>query len=78
MEKLTSPENDPDRAIDASRATELIGRLSKDHREVVFLRHFGDCTFKVIGAVLGIPTFTAASRYRLALRRLRKMMEEAQ
>jgi RNA polymerase sigma-70 factor (ECF subfamily) len=73
-ELVVAPANDPDRALDARRASRLLSVLARHHREVVFLRHFGDCTFRTIGTILGIPTFTAASRYRLAIRRLRRLM----
>jgi DNA-directed RNA polymerase specialized sigma24 family protein len=39
---------------------------------VVFLKHFAELTFREIGRVTGVPMFTAAARYRLALRRLRQ------
>jgi DNA-directed RNA polymerase specialized sigma24 family protein len=42
---------------------------------VLFLHVYADCTFAAIGRILGIPTFTAASRYRRALRRLRQLLE---
>jgi DNA-directed RNA polymerase specialized sigma24 family protein len=41
----------------------------------VFLKHFADLTFKEIGRVTGVPTFTASSRYGAAMRRLRAGME---
>ncbi len=59
---------------DAKRAVVLLAHLPASQRVTVFLRHFEDLSFREIGAVTGVPTFTAASRYRLALRRLRTMM----
>jgi len=64
-----------DRAVDAARASALLAALPAHHREVVYLRHYADCTFAAIGRVVGVPTFTAASRYRLAMARLRRSME---
>ncbi|MCD4749702.1 MAG: hypothetical protein K8R59_10040, partial [Thermoanaerobaculales bacterium] len=75
-EMVAAPADDPDRVLDARHASKLLSQLSMKHREVVYLRHYGECTFAAIGDVLGIPTFTAASRYRLALRRLRRLMEQ--
>ncbi len=60
--------------IDAKRAATLLGHLPAAQRETVFLRHFEELSFREIGAVMAVPTFTAASRYRLAIRRLRKMV----
>lgn len=72
---LTAPSYDRDRRIDARRAGEFLARLPERQREVVYLRHFSNETFASIARITGVPTFTAASRYRLALRRLRHLME---
>lgn len=76
-ELVTAPDDDPARAIDARRVSALLATLPSHHREVVYLRHYADCTFADIGRVVGVPTFTAASRYRLAIRRLRRLLEDA-
>ncbi len=66
---------DPDRVLDARRAESALARLPASQRQVVFLHLYADCTFAAIGRILGIPTFTAASRYRRGLRRLRQLLE---
>lgn len=71
---LLAPAFDPGRASDAARASQLMQELPGAQREVVYLKHFADLTFDEIARVTGVPMFTAASRYRLALRRLRKKM----
>ncbi|MCP4661923.1 MAG: sigma-70 family RNA polymerase sigma factor [bacterium] len=63
-----------EQSADAAKASALLARLPPGQREVVYLRHFEDLTFREIGGVTGVGTFTAASRYRLAIRRLRKQM----
>jgi RNA polymerase sigma-70 factor (ECF subfamily) len=68
------PPGDPARAADAERAARLLGRLSPKQRAAVYLRIFAGLSFAEVGRVTGVPTFTAASRYRLALRRLRLWM----
>ena len=40
----------------------------------MFLRHFMGMSFREMAAVTAVPTFTAASRYRLAMRRLRRLI----
>lgn len=60
--------------IDARRAARLLARLPAPQREVIFLRVYAELTFGEIGAVTGVSTFTAASRYRLGLRRLRRWL----
>jgi len=74
---VAAPPIEPGRRVDARRAARLLALLPDHQREVIYLRHFADCTFAAIGRIVGIPTFTAASRYRLGLRRLRALMEEA-
>jgi RNA polymerase sigma-70 factor (ECF subfamily) len=71
---LAAPEPEPERALDADRASRLLASLPGAQRDAIYLRHFTDCTFAEIGAITGVPTFTAASRYRLGLRRLRRLV----
>lgn len=71
---LKDPGTDPAAAVDAGRASRLLGRLSPSQREAVYLRHFAGLTFAAIGRVTGVPTFTAASRYRLGMGRLRRLL----
>ena len=73
---LTAPSSDPDRGIEARSLSRLIARLPDKQREVMLLRHFADCTFADIGRIVGVPTFTAASRHRLAIARLRRLLEK--
>lgn len=61
-------------AADASRLSRLLLRLPAVQREAVWLRHFAELSFAEIGATTGAPVFTAASRYRLGMRRLRKLL----
>lgn len=72
---LQAPPDDPDRGIEAGALSRLIARLSDTQREVLLLRHFADCTYADIGRITGVPTFTAASRHRLAIARLRRLLE---
>lgn len=60
--------------VDAGRAARLLARLPAKQREVLYLRFYAELTFGEIGAVTGVSTFTAASRYRLGLRRLRRWL----
>jgi RNA polymerase sigma-70 factor (ECF subfamily) len=67
---------DAERAAEARAISRLVGRLPANQREVVLLRHFAGCTYSEIGRITRVPTFTAASRYRLAIARLRRLMED--
>lgn len=73
---LEAPSGDPDREIEARTLSRLIARLPEKQREVLLLRHFADCTFSDIGRITGVPTFTAASRHRLAVAKLRRLLEK--
>jgi RNA polymerase sigma-70 factor (ECF subfamily) len=70
-----APSMNADRAMDAGRAWKLIQKLSPKQREVIYLHHFAELSFAEIGRCLGIPTFTAASRHRLAIAALRRLLE---
>ena len=50
--------------------------LPEDQSQVVVLHIWGELSFAQIGEVLGIPTNTAASRYRYGLSKLRTSMLE--
>lgn len=62
------------RELDARRAWTLIAGLSPKQREVIYLHHLEGMSHAEIGRSLGIPTFTAASRYRLGLAALRRLL----
>ena len=73
---LEAPGLDPDRAVDASRATTVLRGLPEAQRVAVYLHHFAELSFRELGGVTGVPTFTAASRYRLGIARLRALLGE--
>jgi RNA polymerase sigma-70 factor, ECF subfamily len=73
---LEAPGPDPDRVLDASRATTVLRGLPEAQREAVYLHHFAELSFREVGSVTGVPTFTAASRYRLGIARLRELLGE--
>jgi RNA polymerase sigma-70 factor (ECF subfamily) len=64
---------DPDRRLDARRVSSHLRSLPDKQRAVVYLHVYADCTFAEAARIMGIPTFTAASRFRLAVERLRKL-----
>ncbi len=65
---------DREQAIDVARASQ---QLSPEQREVVSLKLGEGLTFREIADVLGgVSPNTAASRYRLALAHLRKLLKD--
>jgi RNA polymerase sigma-70 factor (ECF subfamily) len=67
VEQCHGPEREI--AIDIERG---LGKLPAEQREVLVLKLSEGLTFREIADVVAIPANTAASRYRLALRRLRE------
>jgi len=55
---------------------DAMSKLPEMFREVITLKIWGGLTFAEIGEALGIPSNTAASRYRYAVEELRKMTKE--
>ena len=72
---LMTQDDDPDRAADATRASALLAELPANQRDAVYLRHFAWCSFSEIASIVGVPKFTAASRYRSGIAKLRSLME---
>jgi RNA polymerase sigma-70 factor (ECF subfamily) len=67
---------DPTRRLEARAVTAALAALPDRLRVTVYLHHFAGCTFAETGRITGVPTFTAASRYRAGIRRLRKRLGE--
>ncbi len=72
---LAAAERDHASPIDAARVSRLLARLPAAQRDAIYLRHFEECTFARIGRITGVPAFTAASRYRLGIGKLRRLLE---
>jgi len=74
---LVAPATEPERAVDAARASAELDRLPPPQRAAIYLHHVLGLSFAAIGRVVGAPTFTVASRCRLGLARLRRHFEES-
>jgi len=72
---LTAADDDSERILDAAQVSALLAGLPETHRDVIYLKHFAGCTFAEIGEIVGVPKFTAASRYRNGVSKLRQLME---
>ena len=53
-----------------------IAKLSDDHREIIVLKNFKDCSYKEISDILEIPIGTVMSRLFYARQALRVLVEE--
>jgi RNA polymerase sigma-70 factor, ECF subfamily len=65
-------EEAPDDGQLKEAASRALSSLPPEQRVVVSMKIFQEMTFREIAAALGCSTFTAASRYRYGLQRLRK------
>jgi RNA polymerase sigma-70 factor (ECF subfamily) len=72
---LAAADDHGERLLDAAQVSALLSALPESFREVIYLKHFAGCTFAEIGDIVGVPKFTAASRYRNGIQKLRKLME---
>lgn len=69
---LTASDESGERLFDATQVSALLAGLPDTIRVVIYLKHFAGCTFAEIGEIVGVPKFTAASRYRNGIARLKK------
>ena len=76
LDSAVSSEPGPHEVLEKKALDEKIcralGRLSPDQREVFYLRHYSDLSFKEIAAMLGVPIGTALARMSRAAAMLRK------
>lgn len=72
---VAAPAADPGMAEDARRASRALARLPAPQREALYLHSMCDLPYATVGRITGVPTFTAASRCRLGLRALRRLLE---
>ncbi len=64
-------------AVEGGRRLEVaMGRLTPDHRAVILLRHFGECSYREIAETLAIPEKTVRSRLFDARRSLRSILND--
>ena len=59
---------------EAQRVNAALGALPENQREVVMLKAYQGMTFQEIGRIVRVSPNTAASRYRYALAKLRKLL----
>ena len=58
-------------------AAKALAQIPAEQREVIGLKIFEGLTFKEIAAVCRVPQYTAASRYRNGIEKLRAILEES-
>jgi RNA polymerase sigma factor (sigma-70 family) len=77
---ITSPQGEPTAMLEtremAERVREAVAELREEEQTVFLLRQNGEMTYDEIAEELGIPTGTVKTRMRLALMRLREVLED--
>jgi RNA polymerase sigma-70 factor (ECF subfamily) len=77
---LVSREHAPDQIVEGderlARLREALAQLRQEEQEVFLLRQNGELTYEEIAEMLNVPTGTVKTRMRLALSRLREVLDE--
>jgi RNA polymerase sigma-70 factor (ECF subfamily) len=77
---LASQQDGPDMIVEhderLTRLREALQELRPEDQEVFLLRQNGELTYEQIAEMLSVPTGTVKTRMRLALARLREVLEE--
>jgi RNA polymerase sigma-70 factor (ECF subfamily) len=77
---LASPHDGPDKIVEhderLARLRQAMKQLRPEEQEVFLLRQNGDLTYDQVAEMLEVPIGTVKTRMRLALARLREVLEE--
>lgn len=78
-----SPVSDKDLPQEMVATSQLCGEvqatlmeLTDEHRAVMVLRHFGDCSYQDIGRILQLPEKTVKSRLFMARQQMKKKLHQ--
>ncbi|MFF3248782.1 sigma factor-like helix-turn-helix DNA-binding protein [Streptomyces sp. NPDC002870] len=65
-----------ERLLTSQVVIEALGEMTDQHREIIKLRYYLECSVAQVSAHLGIPPGTVKSRSYYALRPLRNVLED--
>ncbi len=71
MEKLEEQESQEDKVLDRMLLAELLDKLAKEERQLIYLRYFANKTQTEIGAELGISQVQVSRMEKKVLKRMR-------
>ena len=71
-----NPEESFFRDEESRRVLGALARLGTEHREIIELKHFQECTYQEIETILQIPLGTVMSRLYYGRKELGKILEE--
>ncbi|HSM69527.1 MAG TPA: sigma-70 family RNA polymerase sigma factor [Xanthomonadales bacterium] len=79
-ETLASATRGPDEKLDVGRKSQqvqaVLMTLQEDHRAVIVLRHYSECSYRQIGEILQIPEKTVKSRLFTARQVMKQKLQE--
>jgi RNA polymerase sigma-70 factor (ECF subfamily) len=79
-ESLVSATSGPDENLDVGRKSRqvqaVLMTLQEDHRSVIVLRHYSECSYRQIGEILQIPEKTVKSRLFTARQVMKQKLQE--
>lgn len=70
------PEEAAVAASESQRVRRAVASLPEQHRAVIDLNHFQECSYREMAEILGIPIGTVMSRLYHARQRLKKLLDE--
>ena len=79
-ENIVSSERGPDSMVEAGRLSDQLQdalmALTEDHRAVIVLRHFNECSYRQISEILEVPEKTVKSRLFSARQKMKDKLEQ--
>jgi RNA polymerase sigma-70 factor (ECF subfamily) len=80
VDNVVSPLRSPDELLESGRMSReiqsVLMTIQEDHRSVIVLRHFSECSYRQIGDILQIPEKTVKSRLFTARKQMKKRLQE--
>ncbi len=79
-ENLVSSSLSPEQMLESGRVNQevqaVLMTIQEDHRAVIVLRHFSECSYRQIGEILQIPEKTVKSRLFSARKQMKDRLKE--
>jgi RNA polymerase sigma-70 factor (ECF subfamily) len=72
LKSIGSPEENLEKKEKVRKLQKALLKLDKEKREIIYLRHYADMSYKEISGVLGLPEGTIMSRLYYARKALQK------
>jgi RNA polymerase sigma-70 factor (ECF subfamily) len=70
LRSIVSPEENLEREEKVRKLQEALSKLDKEKKEIIYLRHYADMSYKEISEALGLPEGTIMSRLYYARKAL--------